>query len=439
MINWLTWCVPPIIGAAIGYITNSIAIKMLFRPLKARYIFNIRVPFTPGVLPKQREKLAENIGAMVERELFTPALLRERLRNTTVYQALHDSMANAIEQFFNTPLCNLMQPGPFSDIIHTLFNEFKGEYFILPTFNVLSELHLREYTLNFLLGIEQTDKILHVIEYTVERYLESHSTLLIEQFRPVIHQAFPALTSLIVRFLKRDEVHKVLEIQGQQFLSHALLKLNDIQRFFLMAGQYDKTLNERMPELIDDLIDQIDTLFHDFYTSQKIIQFLITCLEQLLTVPKMNHACASIIGRLFSFLTEKPIGELIPEGISFETFENLIRTIPTTEFINRFIKKFKEYYAQIPIKELIFCDQELLTTLISNFISDMAQDKIETILKSIDIKTMIRDRINALDMINVERIVLDVMTNQFKWINIFGAILGFIIGIMQPLLSLFFH
>jgi uncharacterized membrane protein YheB (UPF0754 family) len=40
-------------------------------------------------------------------------------------------------------------------------------------------------------------------------------------------------------------------------------------------------------------------------------------------------------------------------------------------------------------------------------------------------------------MLDVERIILDVMANQFKWINLFGGILGGLIGFLQVLLSRF--
>ncbi|RUM60942.1 MAG: DUF445 domain-containing protein, partial [Persephonella sp.] len=45
-----------LIGGFIGYITNYLAIKMLFKPYKKIYLFNkIPLPFTPGVIPKERE------------------------------------------------------------------------------------------------------------------------------------------------------------------------------------------------------------------------------------------------------------------------------------------------------------------------------------------------------------------------------------------------
>ena len=42
---------PIALCAAIGYFTNYIAIKMLFRPRKELRIGSWRVPFTPGVIP----------------------------------------------------------------------------------------------------------------------------------------------------------------------------------------------------------------------------------------------------------------------------------------------------------------------------------------------------------------------------------------------------
>ncbi|MEI3219612.1 MAG: DUF445 family protein [Lachnoclostridium sp.] len=45
----------PLIGAVIGYCTNYIAVKMLFRPLKAIKIGRFTLPFTPGMIPKKKE------------------------------------------------------------------------------------------------------------------------------------------------------------------------------------------------------------------------------------------------------------------------------------------------------------------------------------------------------------------------------------------------
>ena len=75
----LPWILPPLLGAIIGYVTNRIAIKMLFRPLNPKRIFGLRVPLTPGVIPRNRFDLARTIGRMVSEQLLSPEALREQL------------------------------------------------------------------------------------------------------------------------------------------------------------------------------------------------------------------------------------------------------------------------------------------------------------------------------------------------------------------------
>ncbi len=75
----LPWILPPVLGAIIGYVTNRIAIKMLFRPLNPKRILGVRVPLTPGVIPRNRFDLAQTIGRMVSEQLLSPQALREQL------------------------------------------------------------------------------------------------------------------------------------------------------------------------------------------------------------------------------------------------------------------------------------------------------------------------------------------------------------------------
>ena len=67
----LLWVLPPVLGAVIGFVTNAVAIRMLFRPYREWRFLGVRVPFTPGIIPRQRYKLAESIGQMVSKELLT--------------------------------------------------------------------------------------------------------------------------------------------------------------------------------------------------------------------------------------------------------------------------------------------------------------------------------------------------------------------------------
>ncbi|AIW29244.1 DUF445 domain-containing protein [Bacillus velezensis] len=73
-----------VIGAAIGAVTNHLAIQMLFRPYRPYYLFGKRVPFTPGLIPKRRDELAKQMGLMVTNHLLTPEGIKKRLLSDTV-------------------------------------------------------------------------------------------------------------------------------------------------------------------------------------------------------------------------------------------------------------------------------------------------------------------------------------------------------------------
>jgi len=227
----LLFVVPPIAGAIIAYSTNVIAIRMLFRPLYEIRVFGIKLPFTPGILPRQRKKLAQSIGAMVERELVTPEVLRERLARIEI-----------------------------------------GEF-----------------------------------------------------------------AAAISQFLHREDIHKELEAKGRLLLRNIIMKLNTFQRFFLSAAQYDQTLTDKMPEIINDLISGLEKALQEDKVQKKLL--------------------AAVDGQ------------------------------------------------------------------------------VENVLSSINIKSLVADRIDSLDMERVERIILDVISNQFKWIEIFGGILGFMIGLFQAVFT----
>ena len=68
--NWIELAAGPVVGAVIGYITNDIAIRMLFRPYRAKYLFGHRIPFTPGIVPRRKNQLASLLGKAIVEKLF---------------------------------------------------------------------------------------------------------------------------------------------------------------------------------------------------------------------------------------------------------------------------------------------------------------------------------------------------------------------------------
>ena len=75
----LSYILAPALGGIIGYITNDIAIRMLFRPRQAKYICGIHIPFTPGIIPKEKGRIAEAVGGVISENLINKEVLEKYL------------------------------------------------------------------------------------------------------------------------------------------------------------------------------------------------------------------------------------------------------------------------------------------------------------------------------------------------------------------------
>jgi len=299
----LFWVLPPAIGAVIGYVTNAVAIKMLFRPLKEIRLFGIKLPFTPGILPRERHKLADSIGRMVEQELFTPAVLRERLARPDVRVNVENVIGGYTDQMLEKPLSAWLEdPGgfPLSELLRDFFSSYIFDCFLEELFK------------NLILGSEQKPED-----------SDSFGQKLKAGFRDFGGFFIPAATGLVKNGLARE-----MKSQSRGNIS-----------------AYRKALEkviERYPGLTT---------------------------REFLSLAKGNKQKAD------SFLAQK----------AAETMD----------------------------------------------------ENMDGALSSVNVKVLVSDRIDSLDMLRVEKIVLDVMADQLKWINIFGAILGALIGFMEVLFSYF--
>ncbi len=91
--------VAPLLGGVIGYITNDLAIRMLFRPRKAVYIGKFHVPFTPGLIPAQQGRIAQSIGDVVSGQLLNEETLRQTLLSEATVTKLQDKARALLRMF----------------------------------------------------------------------------------------------------------------------------------------------------------------------------------------------------------------------------------------------------------------------------------------------------------------------------------------------------
>ena len=87
---------PIAVGAIIGYCTNYIAIKMLFRPRKELHIGKHRVPFTPGVIPKNKSRIASAVGNAVSEKLLTQDDIVRSINNIGIKEKAVNSIMSFV-------------------------------------------------------------------------------------------------------------------------------------------------------------------------------------------------------------------------------------------------------------------------------------------------------------------------------------------------------
>jgi uncharacterized membrane protein YheB (UPF0754 family) len=71
---------------------------------------------------------------------------------------------------------------------------------------------------------------------------------------------------------------------------------------------------------------------------------------------------------------------------------------------------------------------------IQKLASDMLSVEVPGLVTSLNLKQIVKEKVDSLDLLRLERLLLSIMEEQFKYINLFGAILGFLIGGLNVLL-----
>jgi uncharacterized membrane protein YheB (UPF0754 family) len=85
----------PLIGALIGWLTNYIAIKMLFHPREVVKVFFIPIQ---GVFPKRQKDLARKLGQIVSEELVSVEDLTAHLKEKATSAAILNHIAMRLEE-----------------------------------------------------------------------------------------------------------------------------------------------------------------------------------------------------------------------------------------------------------------------------------------------------------------------------------------------------
>lgn len=120
----------PIIAAFTGWLTNFIAVKMLFHPKEKVKVLFFSIQ---GIFPKRKQKLAEKLGKVVSNELFSINDIKEQLNSPENMEKTGEIIEERIDVFLNEKIAQEMpmlgmflNNGIKTQIKNTLTTEFKS-------------------------------------------------------------------------------------------------------------------------------------------------------------------------------------------------------------------------------------------------------------------------------------------------------------------------
>ena len=218
----------PVVGAVIGYITNDLAIRMLFRPHRAVYVFGHRLPFTPGIVPRRKDQLAKVLGDAIVEKFFNAddleivftdgisdavadavtQLLRSKNPPAGIAEALPPEAAENLERELciriQTVICT-------SDILDRIIDEC-GEVLLSRTGDgaLKSFAESRAEQLSKTVGRE-------IREFIIEHGYEIIFPLLRQELRELSQQPVKDITELA--FLEDDELRETAKRLHLRFMS----------------------------------------------------------------------------------------------------------------------------------------------------------------------------------------------------------------------------
>jgi len=364
-----------VVGALIGGVTNSLAIKMLFRPYNAIYVAGVKLPFTPGLIPKRREELALQLGRMVVEHLLTPEGIRRKLTEEAFVQGAIKWGQEQLGKWFRSDKT-------ISDLLSRLGVENP---------EITFEAQLIRFVKN---TYEQ--RMGEMRRKTVGEILPEELTLKIET-------KFPAIADYIIGkgieyFESAEGKHRVKKMIDDFLMSRGMLG-NMLQMFLGNVSLEEKV----QPEIIK------------FLTSAGTRELLVRLL-----VKEWERVKSYRISEVETFVgKERAI-------IAISDF--LVKSLGVRELLRKPLSELTAPYNHII--------NESIPSVVHSSLQFIA-GKVEGMIERLQLQEVVRSQVETFSVERLEEMILSISRREFKMITYLGALLGGMIGLVQGIIGLF--
>lgn len=345
----MKFLIASLVGAIIGYITNWLAIKMLFRPHEEKRIFGVKLPFTPGLIPKERSRIAKSVGETVGTHLLT----KEDVINALSSPKMNEQIKNWVEK----------KVVEIKDSNKTLKENIK--IFIGDDYEGFNK-SINNYTSNMILSSLKEEaligKLKTEIEIIIRREFEVSPEIIFENEK--------------VREIKNNIINKLKEFKDSPYIKEKLedyinLKIKELEKS-------NKTIEELIPQ---SFISSFKVYIYN--SRDEISEAIKDMLNQSDVEEKLKEAINSMISSNLSPLVSMFLNVDMIYGKLRVAIEDYLRDDENQRNIALLVNKAVDKMAKGNVKEIIQKLeqdeqkenlQQISDFIITNFLSDEVID-----------------------------------------------------------------
>jgi uncharacterized membrane protein YheB (UPF0754 family) len=436
----------PFISGLVGFVTNAIAIRMLFRPHTARW-------YTlgwQGIIPRTRSELAKKISDLVGKKLVTEQEICAALKAPQFSERFLELIHSAFEQ--------LRSPNYQIALSETLFSD--------PEFN----------------------SVLNRLSISLNNYLkEKVYSLKIVEIGDFLSHA---------DFIDNPRLRQAVEAAAGKKIAeglHHILTLESIADLYFSVFRDAIPLDKPAEDMIEEIIPLVSALFSDTAVIDEVNNIVIAAMKEknLLTAGaaevfkrKIKKEIAKKLPSIGEKISDSPVvkGKLKDTAkkkmaelsavkvrdLLGERFYPFLQTAPL-EAVRRFLSEglsaailgaLNRYYSpEESVGEILekhnieldygICLADIFRDNFGKFLNAVLSDEVaeaitrragsetfaalisKTFVNTVDIAQVVENKINSLNTAEVEEMIFSFTKTHFKWINLLGFLIGFLVGIIQ--------
>ncbi|MFC8684541.1 DUF445 domain-containing protein [Brevibacillus porteri] len=372
------------VGSVIGGVTNDLAIRMLFKPVKPWYIGKWKVPFTPGLIPRRRDDIAIQMGRLVEEHLLTTEGVKRALNQSGLESTLTGWM-NTIARDWMTDERSLRQ--------------------VMQT--VMPQLFKEDGTWS-------------------------------EGVRAPIEAKWATFVEQVLAQYEEKKLRELVTDNGRERLDAALGNVSELllKRFreYLHSPEGQQTLQNMVRGLLGGGGGMFGGLVGMFLGDDKILGKILPYLDELLQSRELSERVHYFLHKEADKLLDKNVGEVVA----------WIGRDQVDDWARKLFAKLEEQSLRIvdePLSRLTAPFSETVTTelvpRLAKWMVDTLQQNIERIFSRLAIREIVTRQVEGFPIERIEEMVVGISGKEFRMITVLGFILGGIIGLIQGLLANF--